>query len=271
MIVFPGAKINIGLHVTGKRRDGYHTIESVFYPIPLCDILEIVFSEGEVGFNLEVTGIELPGNVSDNLCSKAYKLFSAEHPLPHARAALHKIIPAGAGLGGGSSDGSHALLLLNELAGGPISTQKLTEMASSLGSDCPFFIRNKPAFVTGRGEILEPVSLDLGGLYAMLVHPRIHVPTAEAYSLVQPKQPNVSLRELHHLPLGEWRGIVKNDFEEGIFRVHPEIKELKEHLYACGAIYASMSGSGSSVFGLFPDEPEVPSSFSKYFVWKGRL
>jgi len=271
MVVFPEAKINIGLHVTGKRSDGYHTIESVFYPIPLCDILEIVFSEADSGFALQVTGTKLPGNPSDNLCSKAYRLFSEIHPLPGAKAALHKIIPAGAGLGGGSSDGSHTLRLLNELAGEPLNTETLLQLASELGSDCPFFIRNKPAFVTGRGEILEPISIDLQGNYLLLIHPRIHVPTAEAYKLVSPSAPVFSLTELPQLPLREWRDKVKNDFEAGIFRVHPEIQGIKEKLYAMGAIYASMSGSGSSVYGIFPDEPELPSDFGKYFVWKGRL
>jgi 4-diphosphocytidyl-2-C-methyl-D-erythritol kinase len=271
MVVFPGAKINIGLHVTGKRNDGYHTIESVFYPIPLCDILEIVLAENAPGFELQVSGIDLPGNPADNLCSKAYRLFNERHPLPGAKAALHKIIPAGAGLGGGSSDGSHTLLLLNELSGNPLGTETLLDLASGLGSDCPFFIRNTPAFVTGRGEVLEPISLDLAGFHILLVHPRIHVPTVEAYKLVKPAMPEFSLRDLPRLPVSEWRANVKNDFEEGIFRVHPEIKEIKESLYAMGAVYASMSGSGSSVFGIFSDEPGPPSIFGDYFVWKGRL
>lgn len=256
MICFPNAKINLGLHIISKRPDGYHNIETVFYPIPLCDVLEIVPSgTGETTFSQ--TGIPVDGSPGDNLVMKAFRLLKNDFDLPEIAIYLRKQIPSGAGLGGGSSDAAFMLKLLNDFAGLGLSVGQMEEYARRLGADCPFFIRNRPVFAEGVGDIFTPVDVSLKGYYLVLVKPDIHVSTGEAYAGVTPKQPLFRLTEMIRLPLEEWKNHVVNDFEEGIFACYPAIGIIKQSLYDQGAIYAGMSGSGSSVFGIFEQHKNV--------------
>ncbi len=248
MISFPNAKINLGLHVICKREDGFHDIETVIYPISMHDSLEILLSEN-TETTLKVYGAELPGG--ENICIKAYRLLKEYYDIPAVDMHLLKHIPAGAGLGGGSSDAACTLQILNDIFKLDISPAELEEYASMLGSDCPFFIQNKPVFAYGRGGLFEKVSIDLSGYKIKLVHPEIHVSTMEAYALIQAKSGRLSPNEVLKRPIGEWKDSLVNDFEEPIFRKYPEIKKAKDSMYAAGAIYASMSGSGSTVYGIF--------------------
>jgi 4-diphosphocytidyl-2-C-methyl-D-erythritol kinase len=250
MICFPNAKINLGLQVVSGRPDGYHNIETVFYPVPLCDALEIVPSEtGETTFSQ--TGIPVDGNPADNLVMKAFRLLEKDFDLPEIAIYLRKQIPFGAGLGGGSADAAFMLKLVNDFAGLGLSVEQLEKYAGQLGADCPFFIRNNPVFAEGIGNIFTPVEISLQGYCLVLVKPDIHVSTKEAYAGITPKRPVFRLPEIIRLPPGEWKDRMVNDFEEGIFARYPAIGEIKKALYNRGAIYASMSGSGSSVFGIF--------------------
>ncbi|WP_296619958.1 4-(cytidine 5'-diphospho)-2-C-methyl-D-erythritol kinase [Marivirga sp.] len=254
MLKFPNAKINLGLNITTKRTDGYHDIESCFYPIPLRDALEIIPSEK---FNFETTGLEIPGDSNDNLVLKAYQLIKADFNLPTVDVILHKNIPMGAGMGGGSADGAFMLTLLNEYFKLHISVKKLEAYALQLGSDCPFFIENKVKLVSGRGELFKNTKLDLSGYYLALVYPNIHISTAEAYSGVNPKRSEISVKDvIEKYPIEDWKGLLKNDFEEGIFRKHPQLPNIKNDFYSAGAVYASMTGSGSTIFGIFKEQPE---------------
>lgn len=255
MVIFPNCKINLGLHITGKRPDGFHELETVFYPVQLKDIVEVVTS---TEFKFESSGLSIPGDSTNNLCLKAYHLLKQDFPhLPPVHMHLHKIIPMGAGLGGGSADGAFVLRLLNEKYQLNISSQQLIDYAAKLGSDCPFFILNKPAFASGRGELLEPIALDLSSYTFVLVHPGIHVNTKWAFEQIQPKVPTISIKEIIQLPIEEWKLYLQNDFEAPIINQHTEIAEIKSALYADGAIYASMSGSGSSVFGIYPQHANI--------------
>lgn len=255
MICFPNAKINLGLNVVGKRVDGYHNIETVFYPIPLRDALEVV----EAGsFSFSQTGIPIDAPVEKNLAVKALRLLASRYPLPPLEVHLHKAIPFGAGLGGGSSDAACMLKLLNDFGKLNIPTEELEEMASAIGADCPFFIRNTPVFATGTGNIFESISISLKGYYICLVKPNIEVSTPEAYAMVTPKKPAVSLKEIIAMPVPLWKEYMVNDFEESVFSKYPEIGHIKDSLYQAGAVYASMSGSGSSVFGLFEQPVDFP-------------
>jgi 4-diphosphocytidyl-2-C-methyl-D-erythritol kinase len=249
MLNFPNAKINLGLNITAKREDGYHDIESCFYPISLKDALEIIPSEK---LKFSSTGIPIPGNSEDNLVLKAYHLIQADYDIPAVEMILHKNIPMGAGMGGGSADGAFMLNLLNDNFKLNLSNETLEEYALKLGSDCPFFIENKPKLVTGRGEIFESTSVDLSGYYLALVYPDIHISTGEAYRGVKPQESKILVKEaLENYPIEEWKGILKNDFEEGIFEKYPKLQEIKSRFYDAGAIYASMTGSGSTIFGIF--------------------
>ncbi len=268
MICFPNAKINLGLNVVSKRPDGYHNIETIFYPIPLKDALEIVESDS---FCFTQTGIPVDGAIENNLVVKAMRLIEKSYTLPLLDIHLLKAIPFGAGLGGGSSDAAFMLKLVNDFCNLNISDEQLEEMASVLGADCPFFIRNKPVFASGIGNIFEPIDLSLKGYYLYLVKPDITVSTPEAYRMLTPGKPIVSLKEIVTLSVEEWKGSMVNDFEETIFKIHPLIKEVKEQVYDAGAIYASMSGSGSSVFGLFTDNVNLNDQFPDCFVWEGML
>ena len=253
MLLFPPCKINLGLYVTSKRADGYHNLETVFYPVQqLRDALEAVPAMDSEG-SLTVTGLAVAGQRESNLVWKAYQLIRTEHP-QHWRPLdwfLHKAISMGAGLGGGSADGAYALRIMDALFGLSLSEEALIKYAVRLGSDCPFFIRDTPQFATGRGEVMEPIAIDLSGYDIRIETPGIHVSTATAFGLLTPRAAPIELRELASLPVEEWRGRIGNDFEEPVFSKHPELRSLKEKLYSEGAVYAQMSGSGSAVFGIF--------------------
>lgn len=269
MLVFPFAKINLGLHVLRKRPDGYHDIRSMLLPIPLCDALEAVVDEslasGEVKF--ESTGLPVPGDPASNLCLKAVELVRQRRELPGLRMHLHKAIPTGAGLGGGSSDGAHALLLLNDLLGLHFTEEELHAMAARLGSDCPFFLKGKPQLAQGRGERLSPVEVDLKNHWLVLVNPGIHVSTAEVFQGMRLTTTHADLEEVVKAPLAAWQGTVVNDMEEFVFAKHPAIGAIKAELLRQGAVYAAMSGSGSSVFGIFGKEPSEIDFPVEYRSW----
>lgn len=250
MICFPNAKINLGLNVVGRRPDGYHNIETVFYPIPLCDALEVVGAEA---FSFSQTGLPLEASTESNLAVKAMRLLSG-YGLPPLEVHLHKAIPSGAGLGGGSSDAAFMLKLLNAFGSLGLGEAELETLASRLGADCPFFIRNRPIFASGTGNVFEPLSLSLKGFRLCLITPPgIAVSTAEAYAALSPQLPPISLKEIIRLPVNAWREQMTNDFEPLVFARYPELAIIKQNLYEAGAAYAAMSGSGSSIFGLFEE------------------
>ena len=253
MISFPNAKINLGLNIVSKREDGYHNIESCFYPIPWYDSLEVIKA---ASFSFHSYGLDIPGDNSSNLCVKAYELIRADHDIPPVEIHLLKNIPMGAGLGGGSADGAFTLKMLNDLFELGLSDEKLESYALQLGSDCPFFIKNQPAIAKGRGEELEAIELDLSGYHLGIHNPGIHVSTKEAYSGIVPQLPPISIVSIIRTPLKEWKDSIVNDFETSIFPNHPAIAELKQDMYDTGAVYASMTGSGSTVFGLFGEKVE---------------
>jgi 4-diphosphocytidyl-2-C-methyl-D-erythritol kinase len=255
MVLFPNCKINLGLNIIRKREDGYHDLETVFYPIGLKDALEGIksgVSSLEPGVLFSSSGLRVAGEMVDNLCVKAWHLLKQDFPdLPGMQMHLHKIIPMGAGLGGGSSDGAFALRLINDVCALNLSQEQLIKYALQLGSDCPFFILNKPCFATGRGEKMQPVELDLSQYHFVLVNPDIHVSTAQAFSKITPQIPSRSISEIIQLPVSEWKNCLVNDFEKTVSELYPAIAAIKQELYQQGAVYASMTGSGSTVFGLF--------------------
>ncbi|HBG40397.1 4-(cytidine 5'-diphospho)-2-C-methyl-D-erythritol kinase [Limibacterium fermenti] len=267
MISFPNAKINLGLRIVSKRADGYHNLETVFYPIGLKDALEIIPSGSNEKYRFFLSGTPLDAHKDENLVIKALKRISGEKEIPPLDIHLLKKIPTGAGLGGGSSDAAFMLKLLNETFSLNYSEAELIRLAATLGADCPFFIQNKPAFATGIGDCLEAVELNLDSFFIVLVKPDIAVSTKEAYALITPRQPRSSLKEIIGRPVSEWRETMKNDFEEPVFKKHPEIADIKKQLYSLGASYASMSGSGSAVFGLFDKKPDLAGHFAHHFVW----
>jgi 4-diphosphocytidyl-2-C-methyl-D-erythritol kinase len=271
MLTFPNAKINLGLNVVEKRPDGYHNIETVFYPIGLSDVLEVVPSETCTDYSFSSSGITIDSDPENNLIIKAYRLLRSEYQFPAIDISLIKQIPFGAGLGGGSADASFMLKALNELFTLKITPKKLEKLASSLGADCPVFIRNKPVFATGIGNVFTAIDLSLKGYFLLLVKPDIHVATPEAYSMVVPKKPETSLSELIKQPISEWKNTIKNDFEKSVFSRYPTIEKIKNDIYNKGAVYASMSGSGSSVFGFFETPPEPTNLFEGCFVTGGIL
>lgn len=269
MLVYPNAKINIGLHVVEKRPDSYHNLKTVFYPIPLCDELQVETCTDTQGTNsctLEVSGLNVAGASDDNLVTKAYRMLQADFELPAVQVRLHKVIPMGAGLGGGSSDGAFMLRVMNELAGLQLSDEQLEQYAARLGADCAFFIRNKPVMATGIGNVFHPISLSLKGYWLVLVKPEIFVSTKVAFAGLTPKYPEVDLPTLVNRTPDTWRSAVYNDFEKTVFAEFPAISQIKEQLYRSGAIYASMSGSGSTVYALF-DKPvaELETMFDGCF------
>lgn len=268
MICFPNAKINLGLNIVNKRSDGYHNIETIFYPIPVKDALEIVASDS---FSFTQTGIPVDAPVEKNLVIKALNLLKTRYAIPELEIHLLKTIPFGAGLGGGSADAAYTLKLVNDFCHLHIPSEELEILASAIGADCPFFIRNTPVFAAGTGNIFEPITLSLKGYFLCLVKPDVAVSTAEAYSLVTPAPPAISLKEIVKMPLKEWKKNMVNDFEKSVFTRHPMIEEIKEALYKAGALYAAMSGSGSSVFGLFEKETELKNLFNQCYVWEGPL
>ena len=250
MICFPNAKINLGLHVLSKRADGYHNLETVFYPVHLCDALEIVPAENGKT-TISQTGIQIGENQEDNLVLKAYNLLKKDFDLPEISIYLRKEIPVGAGLGGGSSDAAFMIKMLNDFAGLNLSIKQMEKYAGRIGADCPFFIQNKPVFAEGKGNIFSSVSISLQDYKIIIKKPSVSVSTKEAYAQVKPQQPAVPLRKIIKLPIAEWKNNLINDFEPGVFAQYPEIEALKQQFYSEGAVYASMSGSGSAVFGIF--------------------
>lgn len=271
MVTFPNAKINLGLDVVEKRPDGYHNLETVFFPVPLQDILEItVAEENAPDYTFTMHNAVFDGDNNENLVVKAYKILAADYKLPKVKMALYKNIPTGAGLGGGSADAAFALKMLNEIAGLGLTDEKLEEYAARLGADCAFFIKNTPAYATGIGNILSSTPCDLTGYFMVIVKPEIHISTKEAYSLVRPQYPEVPLTEIAKKPITEWKGLMKNDFEKSVFAQHPSMKKIKDDLYSMGAVYASMSGSGSAFFGIFDHELEIDDikqHFPGTFCW----
>ena len=268
MVVFPHCKINLGLHVISKREDGYHTIETCFYPVPWTDILEIIPAKE---FSFTSSGLIIPGKEEDNLCIKAYRILQAQFDLAPVKIHLHKVLPTGAGLGGGSSDAAFALRLLNSIFDLNLDKDELREFASQLGSDCAFFIDDKPMLGSGRGEKLSELALNLKGLYMVLVKPDIHVSTADAYAGVKPQTPHLTIGEILTRPLNGWNGYLVNDFEKSVFAKYPAIEAIKNELCNQGALYASMSGSGSSVFGIFKSQTERSQQFKGMQYWADYL
>ena len=269
MIVFPNCKINLGLHILGKREDGFHNLETVFYPVAFKDALELMpATNNTTEIEFTGTGLTVDGNMEDNLCVKAYHLLKKDFSqLPAVKIHLHKAVPMGAGLGGGSADAAFMLKLLNDKFKLNISTSKLLNYALQLGSDCPFFIVNKPSFATGRGEMLEEIKVDLSTYKIILVNPGIHVNTGWAFSKLTPALPLKSVKEIVKQPVETWKDELKNDFETAVFAVHPQVKEIKESLYQQGAIYSAMSGSGSTVFGIFErNAGSVSLKNNNYFI-----
>jgi 4-diphosphocytidyl-2-C-methyl-D-erythritol kinase len=263
MIVFPNAKINLGLNIVSKRPDGYHNIETVFYPVDLCDALEIVPAKG-AGTTFTLSGIPVDGNPENNLVMRAFHLLKQDYDLPAIDIYLYKHIPFGAGLGGGSADAAFMLKLLNDFAGLHLSVEQLETYAGKIGADCPFFIRNQPVFAEGIGNIFSPVTLSLDPYFLVLVKPDIHVSTQAAYANVKPELPAQRITDSIQKPVETWKNTLVNDFEASVFAQYPEIGKIKQLLYDNGAVYAGMSGSGSSVFGIFETAVDLDGLFSAY-------
>ncbi|MCF0056595.1 4-(cytidine 5'-diphospho)-2-C-methyl-D-erythritol kinase [Dyadobacter sp. CY356] len=268
MVVFPNAKINIGLNIVEKRQDGFHNIESCFYPVGWSDALEILPAES---FSFQSDGINIPGDPATNLCTKAYDMLAADYALGPVSIHLLKAVPIGAGLGGGSSDAAFTIKALNELFGLGISLEKQLDYARRLGSDCAFFIENKPLYCFKKGDRFEEISLKLEGKWIVLVNPELHISTAEAYAGIRPLKSENDLRDMLKMPMESWKEVVKNDFEISLFPKYPVLKEIKERLYHEGAKYAAMSGSGSTLFGIFEEETDLSYKFNEYKVWQGYL
>jgi 4-diphosphocytidyl-2-C-methyl-D-erythritol kinase len=254
MILFPNAKINIGLNVTERRSDGYHNLETIFYPVKINDAIEVIPADK---LSFESSGLDIPGRMEDNLCVKGYHLLEKDHDLPPVKIHLHKHIPIGAGLGGGSADAAFFIKLMNKQFDLGLTIAEMQDYARTLGADCAFFIENKPVFAFEKGDEFETIKLDLSAYKIVLVMPPVQISTAEAYRGVRPAQVKDSLLDLIYLPVTEWKKHIKNDFEESIFKNNAEIRGVKASLYQTGALYASMSGSGASVFGIFDTTPDL--------------
>ncbi|HPU95161.1 MAG TPA: 4-(cytidine 5'-diphospho)-2-C-methyl-D-erythritol kinase [Candidatus Gracilibacteria bacterium] len=272
MITFPNAKINIGLNVVEKRADGYHNLETIFYPIPVKDALEFVPSSSDGKTTFHQSGITIDGDAESNLIMKALRLLEKDFSIPQLDIYLEKAIPFGAGLGGGSSDAAFMLKMLNKEFNLKLSNSKLESYASKLGADCPFFIENKTVFASGIGNVFEPIEFSLKGMQIVLIKPDIHVSTPLAYSMVTPRPADYPVKEWIKRPIDEWKGKIVNDFEISVFPKFPEIERIKNSLYEKGALYASMSGSGSSVFGIFENVSEdILRSYSEHYTFLGTL
>lgn len=269
MTTYPIAKINLGLNVVERRADGYHNLETVFYPVPISDALEL--HPMDDGFpspwncDLKVTNLEIEGDERRNLVVRAYDLLARDFKLPRIHAHLHKAIPTQAGMGGGSSDCAAMLLALNEMCHLGLSERQLVDYAARLGADCPFFVLNRPAYAEGIGERLQPIALDLSGWWLAVVKPPVPVSTKEAFALLTPRPTTMKCRDIVRQPVESWADGLRNDFEESVFAQHPEIGEVKSSLYDLGATYAAMSGSGSSVFGLFRSDIDLTGAFEGMF------
>lgn len=274
MITFPNAKINLGLNIVEKRPDGYHNLETIFYPINLQDALEVTRAEySKQPYTLRVSGTPIEGAPEDNLVVKAFQLLKKDFPqmLP-IEIHMYKHIPTGAGLGGGSADAAFMIKLLNDKFSLGISEERMEEYAAQLGADCAFFIKNKPVFATGIGNLFEPVELSLKGYHIVLIKPDIFVSTKDAFASIVPHRPELSLKEIAKQPIETWKDCMKNDFEDSVFLKYPEIAAIKDKLYDLGATYASMSGSGSSVYGIFQTPiPNVEEKFCQCFCRQREL
>lgn len=258
MITFPNAKINLGLNILSKRGDGYHEISSCLYPIPWHDVLEIVPSQK---FQFQQTGLTVEGADHDNLCVKAYDLLKETHDLPPVAIHLHKVIPMGAGLGGGSSDATFTITMLNKMFVLEMTDEEMIEVSAKLGSDCPFFIHNAPTMVSGTGTTLERISLDLSAFFIGLISPKVHVSTAEAYGSIVPSVPTKDIVSILFNPVSQWQGVLKNDFETPIKDKHLDIKKALAKIDSQNPLYSAMSGSGSAVFGIFENDKVDQSAF----------
>ncbi len=256
MLAFANCKINLGLNITARRADGYHELETIFYPVKLYDVVELNAAEHT---SCHIRGLDIPGNGEDNLCLKAFHLLQKEFNLPEQQITLLKNIPIGAGLGGGSSDAAFLLKLINSKFDLGITETELEQYAGTLGADCPFFIKNKAVYAAGIGDEFAAVNVDLSAYQITIVKPPVHISTAEAYGAVRPAVPPISLKDVINLPVSEWKGKVKNDFESPVFQKYPEIAQIKQMLYDSGATFALMSGSGSSVFGIFENKVRLPA------------
>lgn len=271
MICFPNAKINLGLSITEKRTDGFHNIESVFYPVGWNDALEVIENKSaNTDFNLHLSGLPISGSTQDNLLFKAYQIIKQTKALPGIDVFLHKTLPMGAGLGGGSADAAFFINLLNEQFDLNFSEIERLNIAKQLGSDCAFFIKNKPVFASQKGDVFTDIKLDLSHLYIAIVYPNVHSNTKEAYSLVKPYQPNRSLLDIIKQPISTWKTDLVNDFETSIFNLYPVVEKTKHDLYDLGALYACMSGSGSAIFGLFEAEPDI-KHLAQFPHWVGKM
>lgn len=275
MLSFPNAKLNLGLYVTARRPDGYHELATAFVPLPWADALEVLPApKGQAASSLTLSGRPIPGEPATNLCLKAYELLRADHPgLPPAQLHLHKIVPIGAGLGGGSADAAFALRAVNEVFALGLATAQLEGYARRLGADCAFFLHNQPQLAHGRGDEFAPLALDLRGTPCLVVYPGLHISTAEAFAGIVPRPPAHPLRAALGQPMAEWPALVFNDFEASLAPRYPVLAALKSRLYAAGATYASLSGSGSAVYGLFPGFSEAPVLpwEPEFLVWRGVL
>lgn len=271
MISYPCSKINLGLSVERKREDGFHDIESILYPIALCDILEIIPNSENESDEFSATGISIPGDLSSNLCLKALHLLRADFDVPSVKMHLHKQVPTGAGLGGGSADGTHALLQVNELFALGLSVEDLTQYAALLGSDCPFFVEEGPKLATGRGEQLVKMDEKLRGYTLVLAKPDLHISTAEAYAGTVPEVKAKTIGEIYQQPMANWKSALQNDFESVVFEKFPELERIKNTFYNAGAVYASLTGTGSAVYGIFQEEQDLSHFFQDLFYWSGKL
>jgi 4-diphosphocytidyl-2-C-methyl-D-erythritol kinase len=275
MICFPNAKINLGLNITEKRADGFHNIETVFYPIGWNDALEIIDPSTPLRvqkdeFNLHLSGLSISGNIEDNLLYKAYQIIKQTKIVPAIDVYLHKTLPMGAGLGGGSADAAFFINLLNDQFQLNFTETERIDIARQLGSDCAFFIKNSPVYATQKGDVFTDIKLDLSHLYIAIIYPNVHSNTKEAYSLVKPQQPSKSLLDVIQQPIATWKTDLVNDFEKSIFSLYPIVEKAKHDLYELGATYACMSGSGSAVFGLFEKEPDI-KHLAQFPHWIGKM
>lgn len=259
------------MHVNEKRSDGYHNIETVLVPCDWQDVLEIIPDDKPGDVDFKSTGIRLYGNKEKNLCVRAYELIASHYKIPGVRMHLHKIIPVGAGLGGGSCDAAVTIQMLNSIFKLNIPEKDQEEFAREIGSDCAFFIRNKPVIAYGRGDQMESIKLKLKNVFCIIIKPRVHISTSEAYSMIKPLKRNSSLIEFIQLPMSEWKNHIENDFEKTAVEKFPVIKNIKNRLYKLGAIYASMTGSGSAVYGFFSEEKHLDPYFRSSTIWSGFL
>jgi 4-diphosphocytidyl-2-C-methyl-D-erythritol kinase len=268
MILFPNAKINLGLYVTEKRSDGFHNLSTCFYPVPWSDILEITPHDA---FEFSTSGLAISGALETNLCFRAYQLLKEVFPIPPVHIHLHKVIPMGAGLGGGSSDAAYTLIGLRDMFKLPLTNEDLVPYAQKLGSDCAFFLFNQAQMGAEKGDVLTPLDLSLTGKHLVMVYPNFGISTQEAYAGIKPQKARKNWEKQFSKPLDTWKETISNDFENSLFPKYPQLADLKNELYALGAQYAAMSGSGSTLFGIFDQEIQLPEAWSAFQTWTGLL